>query len=1232
MDPPQPAGGPTAAPVSTPSSGSTPDYGLFVEDHKVELQRVQIDVLLLDLCVDVRVRQVFAVSKPAKRKLGASDDGTTDNEAGPRLAFAFPIDDVKAGVYHFSARLGPDQVITVKVVEKDHGDDAAKKPTGLRNRALAQQQASLMTAKRDRFEVDLGRHRLPFADHATEPEGRRELQVVQVEVELRYMMEIMLARSSLFRIETAEDKAKVDAQRAEQGNRFKFVFPALFSSPHFCATESSLALHVDVEAASPILSLESLTHPQLAMTLDGGDGGLSASGDLRLARACLDKDFILLVAVEEPHQPRGWKMSLPLPVDTDDHQQPAEDVSAVMLALCPDVSSTASEPTLGTSGDAEVSPQQEIIFIVDQSGSMSGSPMESLKECLNIVIRSLPPATTLFNLVGFGSSYKILFTDEHGRPKGQALNQETFDQVTNYIRSMGADMGGTNILSALVAVLEGRHQPADSSSYLYLLKRDSGAPPMLSAAGNSSTLPPLPPPTCPRQLFILSDGMMDNKREDILDILRKHSTNTTAFTFGIGGTADVECIKAMARAMRGSAEFISHKHDMEAATARQLARALRPGWNDLAVSWLGDNRQGPDEAQHDVDQGTNDMEQEAEEEEELPKEWLCPITGQLMQDPAVTSCGHLFDRTAIHQWLTKESLTTGRFCPMCHNPLSLREVFPCYPIKSAIEEHLSKRKKSSAAAGSSTKNGDRIAAAAALGQPYQAPFQPPPLFEGDTLVVYALMPSTTACDSAQVTARGPRGESIKERVVLRTPTSQVSTLLHRLAVRALIKDYQQDNSVWHYRFARVKDELKRPGAAMSVQHYARAEMTKLALLYSVVSPFTCLSAGGISTTTIQRATNTVLAPSSGPTYSPTGAPAAAAPAQVAYSPSYAPTSPSYSPTSPSWEPRADPQGTADWMDGVSGLPFPITTSGSFLSPPHKPSSPVYRPTSPSYSPTSPSYSPASPAYSPTSPSYSPTSPAYSPTSPAYSPTSPSYSPTSPSYSPTSPSYSPTSPSYSPTSPAYTPTAPTSHSPTANAFGAVPASAHPSAIPTYVPSAPVYCPTSPNYSQGWVSVPLSGPAPAVSVVDSALGELTLSTAALFNRIVSTQQFQGWWSVRDLVPSCFSEQDVSLLVAVLHEAWRSLLSERTMWASEQGKEKLEDEEDKALPASRDKTKDWPRIAVTVLVLLELESPAFEARFVVWEPLAIRARAWLRAALGLPSSADLLRLIASVRSTAP
>ncbi len=80
-------------------------------------------------------------------------------------------------------------------------------------------------------------------------------------------------------------------------------------------------------------------------------------------------------------------------------------------------------------------------------------------------------------------------------------------------------MGGTNILSALTAILEG-----ESSGQSNRPKNAS----------------------CPRQLFILSDGVMDNKTVDILDLLRKHSDNMTAFTFGIGGkwrlkVSNLEC-------------------------------------------------------------------------------------------------------------------------------------------------------------------------------------------------------------------------------------------------------------------------------------------------------------------------------------------------------------------------------------------------------------------------------------------------------------------------------------------------------------------------------------------------------------------------------------------------------------------------------------------------------------------------------------------------------------------
>jgi hypothetical protein len=34
-------------------------------------------------------------------------------------------------------------------------------------------------------------------------------------------------------------------------------------------------------------------------------------------------------------------------------------------------------------------------------------------------------------------------------------------------------------------------------------------------------------------------------------------------------------------------------------------------------------------------------------------EFLCPITCELMTDPATAQCGHSFERKAIEQWLTE---------------------------------------------------------------------------------------------------------------------------------------------------------------------------------------------------------------------------------------------------------------------------------------------------------------------------------------------------------------------------------------------------------------------------------------------------------------------------------------------------------------------------------------------------------------------------------------------------
>ena len=53
------------------------------------------------------------------------------------------------------------------------------------------------------------------------------------------------------------------------------------------------------------------------------------------------------------------------------------------------------------------------IFLVDRSGSMSGSKMEMTKEALKLFIQSLPSGC-LFEIVSFGSNFIYLSKDKNG--------------------------------------------------------------------------------------------------------------------------------------------------------------------------------------------------------------------------------------------------------------------------------------------------------------------------------------------------------------------------------------------------------------------------------------------------------------------------------------------------------------------------------------------------------------------------------------------------------------------------------------------------------------------------------------------------------------------------------------------------------------------------------------------------------------------------------------------------
>ena len=115
----------------------------------------------------------------------------------------------------------------------------------------------------------------------------------------------------------------------------------------------------------------------------------------------MDRDLIVFVKSEDPHEPRVM-------VEKD-----ADDSHVAMLTFVPDFKLAEQK--------------MEAIFLVDCSGSMSGSSMNLAKEALLVFIHSLP-VSSYFNVITFGSSYKSLFPesriyDDHSFQDAKTLSQ-----------------------------------------------------------------------------------------------------------------------------------------------------------------------------------------------------------------------------------------------------------------------------------------------------------------------------------------------------------------------------------------------------------------------------------------------------------------------------------------------------------------------------------------------------------------------------------------------------------------------------------------------------------------------------------------------------------------------------------------------------------------------------------------------------------------------------------------
>jgi Ca-activated chloride channel family protein len=191
-------------------------------------------------------------------------------------------------------------------------------------------------------------------------------------------------------------------------------------------------------------------------------------------------------------------------------------------------------------------PPREMVFVIDNSGSMGGASMDEAKASLVHALRTLRPQDR-FNVIRFDDTMTRLF--EHSVPA-------TADQVataTRFAEGLEA-RGGTEMLPALKAAL------ADAA-----------------ASGDARTV---------RQIVFLTDGEISNEQE-MLATLGADGGRSHVFLVGIGSAPNNYLMSRMATIGRGAYTNIGTSDQVAAKMAGLIDMLQHPAMQDVTVSVNG---------------------------------------------------------------------------------------------------------------------------------------------------------------------------------------------------------------------------------------------------------------------------------------------------------------------------------------------------------------------------------------------------------------------------------------------------------------------------------------------------------------------------------------------------------------------------------------------------------------------------------------------------------------------
>jgi Ca-activated chloride channel homolog len=275
-------------------------------------------------------------------------------------------------------------------------------------------------------------------------------------------------------------------------------------------------LSLAINAGTPVAEVRSPSHKTDIRMDTGNTLAVSIAANDRLP----NKDFILEYTVAQ-------KEITPVFLS---HR--SADTGFFQLILVPEIHTL----------EKEIFPR-ELVFVVDNSGSMGGFPIEKCKELISLCINRMRP-DDVFRLITFSGSTAVLSENP------LAASSDNKKKALDFVNGMNGG-GGTEMMGAIDEIFASPAVPGRK-----------------------------------RLVFFLTDGFVGNDQAIITSISRRLGS-TRVFSMGIGSSPNRYLIEGMAYAGRGSASFIRQDGDADRAMNDFYRLIDAPVLTDISLHFDG---------------------------------------------------------------------------------------------------------------------------------------------------------------------------------------------------------------------------------------------------------------------------------------------------------------------------------------------------------------------------------------------------------------------------------------------------------------------------------------------------------------------------------------------------------------------------------------------------------------------------------------------------------------------